>query len=106
MAEWHVSESESEPDAAPADVVELGGLKIPPSRLVEMFQTLEKRRTLRLECLRDVRRKEREERKKKHKKDRVHSPGNAKSHEDASETTASEIHSTTSTTECRDARRY
>lgn len=104
MAEWHVSESESEPDVAPADAVELGGLKIPPSRLLEMFQTLEKRKTLRLDCLRDVRRKKREER-KQHKKDTVHSPGNAKSHEDASETTASEIHSTTSTNECRDARR-
>ena len=104
MAEWHVSESESEPDAAPADAVELGGLKIPPSRLLEMFQTLEKRKTLRLDCLSDVRRKEREKR-KKHDKNKVPSPGNAKSHEDVSETTASEIHSTTSTTECRDTRR-
>ena len=104
MAEWHVSESDSEPDVAPDDSVELGGLKIPPSRLLEMFQTLEKRKTLQLDCLSDGRRKERRKR-RKHSKNKVHSPGNTKSHEDVSETTASEIHSTTSTTECRDARR-
>lgn len=103
MTEWYVSGSESEPEEAQEGAVELGGLKMPPSRFLELLQIIEKRKSLELDCLSEIRRKERR-RKKRHKRSKVHSPGHAKSHEEVSET-ASEVRSTTSTTECRDTRR-
>ena len=102
MEDWHVSGSESESDTAQEEAVELGGLKIPPTRLLELFETIENRKTLELDCLSDARRKVRRKG-KRHKKSKIHSPGNARSIEEVSET-ASEVRSTTST-ECRDARR-
>ena len=100
MAEWHVSGSESDPDGRKEDAIDFGGLEIPPSKVLELFHSLERRKALDLDCLSDVRRKERRKR-KKHKRSSLKG---MKSVDDVSETTASEIRSTTST-ECRDVRR-
>lgn len=100
MAEWHVSGSESEGEGMDSSGIELGRLRIPPSRVAEMLQTIEKRKTLELECLAGSSRlsRERRRRHKKHKR-RTDSSGtevNSKSQEEVSET-ASELRSTTST---------
>lgn len=103
MAEWNISGSESEGDGAEESTLGFRGFEIPPSRIVELLQSVERRKTLKLDCLNDARRKERR-RVKRRKRNKVHSPGTVKNLEEVSET-ASEVRSTTSTTDCRDARR-
>ena len=103
MAEWHVSGSESEGEGVKESAVSFRGfegLRIPTARMVELLRTVESRKTLELD---NARRKERK-RKKKHKKNKVQSPGAVRNPEEVSET-ASEVRSTNSTTDCRDARR-
>ena len=103
MAEWKVSGSESEGDGAKESTLDFGGFQIPPPRIVELLQSVERHKTLKLDCLNDTRRKERR-RAKRRRRNKVHSPGTVRSLEEVSET-ASEVRSTTSTTDCRDARR-
>ena len=97
MAEWHVSGSESEGEPAEKEGMKVGGLHIPPSRVAELLQTIEKRNVLELECLSNVsRRRERSGRHKRRKKGQISSPGTSRNPEEVSET-ASELRSTTST---------
>ena len=103
MAEWKVSGSESEGDGAKESTLDFGGFQIPPPRIVKLLQSVERHKTLKLDCLNDTRRKERR-RAKRRRRNKVHSPGTVRSLEEVSET-ASEVRSTTSTTDCRDARR-
>lgn len=106
MEDWHVSESDSDQDGGDESgsdgAVEIAGLKIRSEKMLELFKAIEAK-SLRLECLSDVRRKERARwrRPRRGSRDKVPSP--AKAAEDVSET-VSEIRSTTST-ECRDPRR-
>ena len=102
MAEWHVSGSDSEGGEGVDDIrIEVGKLSIPASRVADLLQTLDKRKTLDLECLAGNSPPARE-RRRKHKKrsrkrnDSSTASGNSKSQEDVSET-ASELRSTTST---------
>ena len=100
MADWHVSGSESEGEEVGTSCVEVGALRIPPSRLSELLQTIEKRKTLDLECLAGVSpsRRDRRRRHNKHrrKNDSSGPAATAKTLEEVSET-ASELRSTTST---------
>lgn len=103
MAEWHVSGSESEGEGVKESTVGFRGfegLRIPTSRMAELLRAVENRKTLELD---NARRKERKK-KKKHKKNKVQSPGAIRNPEEISET-ASEVRSTNSTTDCRDAKR-
>ena len=102
MAQWHVSPSDSESDQASENSVQFGGLVIPHSRVLELLQSTEKRKTLQLECLSDVKRKDRA-RKRKHRRSKAkpHSPSGL---EEVSET-ASEIRSTISTTDYKEGRK-
>ena len=101
MAEWHVPGSDSEGEGIGNSVVEVGKLRIPPSRVVELLQTIEKRKTLDLECLAGSSKP----RKRKHKKHRRRndSSRNSNNQEDVSET-ASELRSTASTDAARDGK--
>ena len=114
MAEWHVSESESEGDGVGDGGIELGSLRIPPHRVAELLKTIESRNTLNLECLAgaaaesasEERRRERRRRHKKRKKksDTSGEAGDSRTQEEVSET-ASEMRSTPSTdTTARDGK--
>ena len=108
MAEWHVSESESEGEGVCDGSVELGSLRIPPHRLAELLQTIETRKTLDLECLagggvgpgsaeEGRRRRERRRKHKRRKKKSEEEGGrDSRAQEEVSET-ASELRSTAST---------
>lgn len=98
MAEWHVSGSESEGEQVDDASIEVGKLRIPASRVVELLQTIEKRKTLDLECLTGGSQptRERKRKPKKHRKRNDSSAANTKSQEEVSET-ASELRSNTST---------
>ena len=110
MAEWHVSESESEGDGVGDGGVELGSLRIPPHRVAELLKTIESRKTLDFECLAGAaaegRRRERRRRHKRRKKksDTSGEAGDSRTQEEVSET-ASELRSTASTdTTARDGK--
>ena len=96
MAEWHVSGSESESEPTSEEGIEVGGLRIPPYRVAELLQTIEKRKVLKLECLAGASLTRERRRHKKHRKKNVPSPTNSRALEEVSET-ASELRSTTST---------
>ena len=96
MAEWHVSGSESEGEREGEEGIEVGGLRIPPSRVAELLQVIEKRKALELECLSDNSAREKRSKHKRRKRRMLPSPGTSKSLEEVSET-ASELRSTTST---------
>lgn len=101
MAEWHVSATESEGEEVGDVGVEVGKLRIPALRVAELLQTIEKRKTLDLDCLAGNSQAVRERRRRKHKKykkrkDTSAAATNSKSQEEVSET-ASELRSTTST---------
>ena len=103
MAEWHVSGSDSEGGEGVDGIrIEVGKLRIPSSRVVDLLQTIDKRKALDLECLAGTS-PPAQERRRKHKKrssrrrnESSATAGNSKSQEDVSET-ASELRSTTST---------
>ena len=98
MAEWHVSGSESEGErVGEGGGIEVGGLRIPPPRVAELLQAIEKRQPLDFECMAGTsRRRERRRKLTKHRRKNASSPTNSKSLEEVSET-ASELRSTTST---------
>lgn len=100
MAEWHVSATESEGEEVGDVGVEVGKLRIPALRVAELLQTIEKRKTLDLDCLagnsQAVRERRRKHKKYKKRKDTSAAATNSKSQEEVSET-ASELRSTTST---------
>ncbi|XP_064392133.1 uncharacterized protein LOC135339793 [Halichondria panicea] len=103
MAEWIVPGSDSEEEGSLQVSVQLGGLKIPPDRLLHLMRQVESNHTLELTSLNGVPRK-RHKKKRRHSKQR-HSPG-LRSGEEVSET-ASEIRSSASTTatDYRESRR-
>ena len=115
MAEWHVSESETEENGheetgfdmsvdtkssnlISLDLQDVFGFKIDPATMVQLLQAVKKRQTLDLDCVSDYKRAHRKRKRKN--KDR------GMDVEETSET-ASEMRSTytTSTAECRDNRR-
>ena len=101
MAEWHVSGSDSEGGEGVDGIrIEVGKLRIPSSRVVDLLQTIDKRKALDLECLAGTSPPALERRRKHKKRSRRNessaTAGNSKSQEDVSET-ASELRSTTST---------
>ena len=121
MAEWHVSESETEENGheetgfdmsvdtksshlISLDLQDAFGFKINPATMVQLLQAVKKRQTLDLDCVSDYKRDKGAHRKRKRKnKDRGMESMDV---EETSET-ASEMRSTytTSTAECRDNRR-
>lgn len=99
MDDWRVSESESDSGLADEDAVDLGGIKMSSEKIWDMLKMVEKRKTLELDAVTGIRRKERKKRRNKEGQ-RAHSPGK----EEVSET-ASEIPSTISNVELRDVPR-
>ena len=112
MADWQVSDTDSdEEDETPSGTSNLFGVKLDQGKVLELLQAVEKRRTLELDCLCQVNRKEHRRRPRKDEKGkkrrRAASPGDRRSGEEVSET-ASELrstHTTSTATECRDTRR-
>ncbi len=101
MERWQVTESDTESSTSSEDVIDFRGVKIPPSKLLEICHSLEKRRTLELDCLLDTRRKVMR-RKIKCRRSKAHSPQGPRNPEEVSETASL---STASTTDCRNVRR-
>ena len=100
MDDWHVSGSESDTGTADEGAMDIGGIKINPEKLRDMLQMVEKRKTLGLDAIASIRRKEHKKRRNKKDRQKIQSPGK----EEVSET-ASEIPSTASNVEARDAPR-
>lgn len=101
MEDWHVSGSDSDTGAADGGAVDIGGIKMDPDKLRDMLQMVDKRKTLELDAVTGIRRKEHKKRRNKRDRQKIHSPGK----EEMSET-ASEIPSTASNVEMRDTPRY
>ncbi|KAL5477901.1 hypothetical protein EMCRGX_G024756 [Ephydatia muelleri] len=99
MNDWRVSGSESDSDLADDDAVDIGGIKMSSEKIRDMLKMVEKRKTLELDAVTGIRRKERKKRRNKERQ-KGHSPGK----EEVSET-ASEIPSTISNVDLRDVPR-
>lgn len=107
MADWHVSESENEEDGEPNGGRD-PGLPVKATTLLNLIQTLEKERVLRLECASVLSgdRSHRKRRKKKRKRSNNEGGiGGDTTSEIASETDIKSAHTTTPS-DCRDTRRY
>lgn len=96
-ADWQLVQSDDEPFSSLEDVIDFRGVKIPPSKLMDLCQSVEKCKTVELDCLRNVQRKQRKERWRK-----GNSTTGRWSLQDVSETTS---RSTSSSAECREAKR-
>lgn len=112
MADWHVSDTDSdEEDGHPSGASNFLGMKIDREKVLELLQAVETRKTLELDCLCRVNRKEHRHRPKKgdkgKRRKRAASPGDIRSGEEVSESTSEvrSTHTASTATECRDMRR-
>lgn len=110
MADWHVSDSEPDGEDGPTGAPSVLGVRIDRAKVLELLGTVERRRTIELDCLCRVSRKEHKQRVERNgtgwKRRRVASPGGVRSAEEVSETASvRSTHTASTATECRDTRR-
>lgn len=91
MDDWHVSGSESDSCVMDDDALHIGGIKMRPEKLRDMLQMVEKRKTLELDAITDIRRKERKKRRNRKNGQKIHSPGKEEVSETASEIPSVEL---------------
>ena len=105
MADWHVSDSDS--DEEDKSIPEFSIVRIDRAKVLELLEAVEKRKTLELECLCRVARKEHPKANGRSCRKRVASPVDRRSGEEVSETASvRSTHTAASTSmECRDMRK-